>query len=232
MSLRDDRLAHANPLWLIRISQGVTLMCFVALASCISEAIYLPPFDLSPESPLGHFFTRVLTLLPVLNWLAIWQLATPEYVAAGRFRRKRFCWILREVATIALLCHWAILPLIELNFPARFFAALFRPAAICMTWLYLRSLAQRIPDRLLFVHSLFVMLCLMLSSLIDHALPRFQLASGVFLPTPSIKVMQVIYVVATAYSVFILARYSTTFTTAANAAMENYLSEKAPSAMN
>ncbi len=228
LSLRDDRLAHASPLWVMRLAQAVTLLCFVSVAGWLLEFILVLPHLISTDSLPDYIIRRLLEFLLPLEWLAVWLLATPEYVALGGYRNRRWCFAIRIAATFTLLRHltfFSFLRVPTLNFGLSFAP----PCSIVLSWLYLRHLARRLPDRALYMHAPFVMAACALGDLLGHTVTYARDAFGLPLPVMSNQVYRLQYLVVVGYTIFILARFSNRFTEATNQAMKNQLSEEAPS---
>ena len=68
-------------------------------------------------------------------------------------------------------------------------------------------------------HTVWVMLCLLITTLLGHAYPRMSAAIGIYLPIPPVAVRQMLRLAAMGYGIFVLARYSTEFTRVANGAL-------------
>jgi len=226
LSLRDDRLCHAHPLWLMRVSEATTLILFCYVVLLTGEVVFVPPISVDSVGVAGRVFTHLFTLGSAWLCLGIWLLATPEYVAAGQYRSRWLCWIIRALATLSLLCQWVLLPILDLSRQWKFAAAFIAPAAIIATYRYLQNLARRIPDNPLALHAAMVAGGLVLSNLIAHALPRFQAIWPMARVQIPINLGRLIFILSNTYAIFILARFSTRLTSASNQAMSDFLSEK------
>lgn len=226
LSLRDDRLAHGSPLWLFRLSQATMLLCFATLMAWLCSLPLLPPIALSRDAPLYHVLTRITLLIPALAWLGAWVLCTPEYVAAGHYRHRWWCWSIRICATISVLNPWILFPVTTTMPGLRLAGYLMDIATVVLLWLYLRKLARRLPDEPLMAHVPFVLAGLVLTEVLNKVLPSIRYTFRVRLPVIPSQVQSLAILVTSGYAIFILARFSTRFTEATNEAMENFLSEK------
>ena len=225
LSLRDDTLGHANPLWVMRLAQAVTLLFAATVAECICEIVFA--FGLPHDVPFGHVLARILGLLLSLYWLSRWVIATPEYVTSGRYRNRGWCWLIRVAATLRLLFYYPLLPFtIHVRWldPAEPLLAM---ATTVATWTYLRHLARRLPDGMLYVHAQLAMLALLADEFCVLLMPAMRRLFPNAIPPTPIAVERLIVVLTTGYGAFVLSRFSTRFTRATNQAMGNYIPDSA-----
>jgi hypothetical protein len=226
LSLRDDRLAHSSPFWLIHTSQGATLLCFVAAATFVFTLIFSPILNLGHDSPFWHLTARFNSLSQVLAWLAVWILATPEYVAAGLFRYRLVCWAMRGVMIARMMVHEAKYVNFTWSRSLYVIDSFVEIALITLIWLYLRILSRRIPDLTMLRNATIVMVCLIVSEFLSNTIYYFNRAFSMHIAMPPPNVVSLIALVTTAFQVYVLAQFSTRLTTSANQAMTNYLSER------
>jgi hypothetical protein len=209
----------------MRVSQATTLMLFCCIVLFVSEAAFAPPILVYPTGIAGRMFTHVFTTGSAWLCLGIWVLATPEYVVAGHYRSRWFCWTIRAFAMLSFLCQFVLLPVLDLSRGWKLAAAFVAPVSIALTYRYLHNLAKRIPDNPLALHAALVAACLIVSNLMSHAAARLQFIWPTSLLRIPTNVQQLASALALAYAIFILARFSTRLTSAANRTMSNFLSE-------
>ena len=171
---------------------------------------------------------QVYTVVSLLSWAAILLIATPEYVAAGRFRSTGYCWGIRICATVAAMTIRLALPISPNGYNAILnIAAIAWCATYVLLYVYLRRLARRIPDQALYEQTPIALVAMLAALIVNDVLPTLTMTYWPRLPILSSQLANVIYAIALAYNAVILARFSTTLTTAANRAMSNYVSEDA-----
>ena len=224
-SLRDDRLAHASPFWVFRLSQATTLSCFATLLVLIYDVPMYLPFGPAAGSGLAKFLPRLVPAVNAFVWLSHWILGTPEYVAPGHYRNRRWCWSLRVLATIAFMWQWFTYAFASSTYTPMFIWALLVIATLVVECLYLRRLAARIPDRDLYVQTPYMLAALALMYVMTNIVPRIYFVFGVHVPPVPPALMALIVLLARGYAIVILAKFSTRFTRAANSALENCVLE-------
>ncbi|HEX3356670.1 MAG TPA: hypothetical protein VHS31_06770 [Tepidisphaeraceae bacterium] len=222
ISLRDDRLAHANPLWVMRLAQAATLSCFLSVAGWLLEFPLIFLHLVPQNSWILYATNQVHTFISPLVWLALWLLGTPEPVTGNSYRNRGWCWAIRIAGTLQLF-RYLILSTMH---PSPMIDLIFSFIPICvvtLAWMYKRQLARRIPDKALYTHAPFVLTALVLLDLLGYTIPYARVAFGVPLPLISPPAQRLANLVVLGYAIFILAGFSNRFTQATNEAMRNHL---------
>jgi hypothetical protein len=233
-SLRDDRLAHASPFWVFRLSQATTLLCFAALLTLIFEFTFSLPIGTAVRqgSLAIGMLASIRHPMDVLVWVGLWLLGTPEDVTAGRYRSRRWCWSLRVLATLVFVwLPWIgpllwrpASPLSSLTLVGDAIHSLLLIATLVVEFLYLRVLARRLPDRGLSLHVSYVLAALVLLHLMASIVPQLHF---IFRAVPRVPpgLVTLIVLLARGYAIVIFAKFSTRLTRAANGALENCVAE-------
>jgi hypothetical protein len=221
-SLRDDRLAHASPFWVFRLSQATTMLCLSTALALIFELPFYLPIATTIGPTFSRFSLRFIDGIEAINLIAKWLLGTPEPVAPGIHRSRGWGWSIRIISTVAVLWRWMPISFVMTMNHTMFVWGLLIIAGLVVEFLYLRKLAARLPDQELYVHVPYVLAALSLMHVMLSIVPRVYFVFGIHLPPVPPALMALVILCARGYAIVIFAKFSTRFTRAANEAMQNY----------
>lgn len=221
LSFHDDRLAHANPIWMTRLSLGVMLLCVYMTASLICELPLYPPLTYSITSPVGQIALRILSAFNGFFWVSAWIIATPVYVVAGRYRYVGWQAAIRASTAALAICSF-VYPM--LPDPAGHLTLLSLHIILTvLVWLYLRVLARRIPDQPWVSQAMFYIVCKVAIEIMRNLHER---PFGLDLPFIPPNVQGVLIIATLALGVYLLVRLSIQLAACSKLAMENYVPER------
>ncbi len=194
-SFRGDFLKNANPLWIARVHVGFNILMWVLVVGSslllIQHllAVVAPPQYFSNPTDWWHRINRFLLhikyALPSLTWLAIWLVTIPE--SAGTDDATSLRRSVRVLVTMSLAL--SLLPSLLLY--GRLFQWLTATdgvsagVLIFLFYLYLKRLAQRVPDPWALSAVPLVMYGLSISTLLYHIAPLLVSSAGVLRAQPT-----------------------------------------------